>query len=76
MTKHLFPDPDEHALALAWWGATGAVGFVCVESLSLKYSDSLFQTWAHHWRSVYVTGFLEMGMSSFLDVLVIFSFRS
>jgi hypothetical protein len=30
MTKHLFPDPKEHALALAWWGATGALGFVSV----------------------------------------------
>jgi MFS family permease len=28
MTKHLFPDPKEHAVALGWWGATGGLGFV------------------------------------------------
>ncbi|KAI0425841.1 aminotriazole resistance protein [Xylaria sp. FL1042] len=54
MTKHLFPDPNEHALALAWWGATGAVGFVLGPIIGGLFTSLIF------WFPLIVEGSLNI----------------
>ncbi|KAJ2986632.1 hypothetical protein NUW58_g4934 [Xylaria curta] len=67
MTKHLFPDPREHALALAWWGATGAVGFVLGPIIGGLFTSLISWRWIF-WFPLIVEGVL--------NVLALFLFRN
>lgn len=59
MVGHLFPTPKSHALALSWWGASGSMGFVYVDSQGegnqprladkLTGSGPLLAVYSLHW---------------------------
>ncbi|KAI0419622.1 aminotriazole resistance protein [Xylaria grammica] len=59
MTKHLFPDPHEHALALAWWGGTGAVGFVVGPIIGGLFTSLVSWRWIF-WFPLIVEGLLNV----------------